>query len=133
MTHKSSNYSESLEDYLEAIYMLGGTNVRSVDLANHLHISKASVNRAVNTLMENKLVQKELYGDISLTKLGVKNSQRVFKKHLLIKRFLVEFLHVDEAIANDEACGIEHNISEDTAEKLENFIETISHDTNEMK
>ncbi len=125
MTQKTSGFSESLEDYLEAIYMLGGTNVRSVDLANHLHISKASVNRAVNTLIDNKLVQKELYGDISLTKLGVKNSQRVLKKHLLIKRFLIDFLEVDPETANKEACGIEHNISEDTATKLEKFIENL--------
>lgn len=125
MTTKSGKYSESLEDYLEAIYMLGGKNVRSVDLANHLHISKASVNRAVNTLIENKLVQKELYGDISLTKQGEKYSQKVLEKHLLIKKFLIEILHVSPEVANNEACGIEHNISEDTAKKLQIFIDSL--------
>lgn len=125
MTTKSGKYSESLEDYLEAIYMLGGKDVRSVDLANHLHISKASVNRAVNTLIENKLVQKELYGDISLTKQGEKYSQKVLEKHLLIKKFLIEILHVSPEIANNEACGIEHNISEDTASKLKIFIDSL--------
>jgi len=125
MTQKNNTYSESLEDYLEAINMLGGSHVRSVDIANQLHISKASVNRAVNTLMENGLVQKELYGDISLTKEGRENSERVLKKHLLIKKFLIEILGVEEKMANDEACGIEHNISEDTAEKLECLMENL--------
>jgi len=125
MTQKNSVYSESLEDYLEAIDMLGGSHVRSVDIANQLGISKASVNRAVNTLMENKLVQKELYGDISLTTLGKEHSERVLKKHLLIKKFLIEVLGVDSEIANREACGIEHNLSEDTANRLEAFIHEI--------
>lgn len=125
MASKTGQYSESLEDYLEAIYMLGGINVRSVDLANHLHLSKASVNKAVNTLMDHGLVQKELYGDISLTKKGKEYSQKVLAKHILIKRFLIDFLHVEPEIANDEACGIEHNISEDTAMKLKEFIETL--------
>jgi Mn-dependent DtxR family transcriptional regulator len=125
MTQKNSIYSESLEDYLEAIMMLGGSHVRSVDIANQLHISKASVNRAVNTLMENGLVQKELYGDISLTQLGRENSERVLKKHLLIKKFLIEILGVEDSLANAEACGIEHNISEDTAEKLELLMENL--------
>ena len=125
MTQKNSLYSESLEDYLEAIFMLGGSHVRSVDIANQLHISKASVNRAVNTLMDNGLVQKELYGDISLTSLGRENSERVLSKHLLIKKFLIEVLGVEEAIANDEACGIEHNMSENTAKKLERLVEDL--------
>ncbi|MGD9909604.1 MAG: metal-dependent transcriptional regulator [Candidatus Izemoplasmatales bacterium] len=125
MTTKSGKYSESLEDYLEAIYMLGGKNVRSIDLANHLQISKASVNRAVNTLIENKLVQKELYGDISLTKQGERYSQKVLEKHMLIKKFLIEILHVSPEVANNEACGIEHNISEDTASKLKEFIDSL--------
>ncbi|MDD3124185.1 MAG: metal-dependent transcriptional regulator [Candidatus Izemoplasmatales bacterium] len=125
MTQKNNTYSESLEDYLEAINMLGGSHVRSVDIANQLQISKASVNRAVNTLMDNGLVQKELYGDISLTKEGRENSERVLKKHLLIKKFLIEILGVEEKMANDEACGIEHNISEDTAEKLECLMENL--------
>lgn len=73
-------YSESLEDYLEAIYILGGHNVRSVDIANHLGVSRASVNKAVNNLMENKLVSKMLYGDISLTEQGLAISRKVENK-----------------------------------------------------
>lgn len=119
MTKNSDRFSESLEDYLEAIVILGGVNVRSVDLANHLGVSKASVNHALNTLILNRMVIKAPYGDISLTDLGKETSENVLKKHLLIKRFLIEVLGVDEQIANDEACGIEHNISDDTLTKFE--------------
>jgi len=119
MTQKNKKYSESLEDYLEAINVLGGSHVRSVDIANQLHHSKASVNKAINTLMEKGLVTKELYGDVSLTSLGLKNSERVLKKHLLIKNFLINILGIDSEVADVEACGIEHNISENTAKKLE--------------
>lgn len=122
MDKKTMHYSESLEDYLETIFMLGGNHVRSVDIANHLEVSKASVNRAVNTLMNNQLVTKELYGDISLTSKGLETSQKVLQKHKIIKRFLVDILGVKEAVANEEACGIEHNISDDTADKLENLV-----------
>lgn len=119
MTKNSDRFSESLEDYLEAIVILGGVNVRSVDLANHLGVSKASVNHALNTLIVNRMVIKAPYGDISLTDLGKETSENVLKKHLLIKRFLIEVLGVEEQIANDEACGIEHNISDDTLTKFE--------------
>ena len=116
-------FSESLEDYLEAIEMLGGTNVRSVDIAHKLGVAKASVNRAVNTLIQNGLVAKEPYGDISLTPAGIATSQNVLRKHLVIKRLLVEVLGVDERVAEGEACGIEHNISDDTLDRFEKLLE----------
>lgn len=122
MVKTNDTYSESLEDYLETINLLGAKHVRSVDIANQLHLSKASVNKAINTLIDKGLVQKELYGDVSLTKIGMKNAERVLKKHLLIKTFLIEILGVEEELADQEACGIEHNISEDTAKKLEEFM-----------
>lgn len=122
MTKNTDRFSESLEDYLEAIVMLGGINVRSVDLANLLGVTKASVNHAVNTLISNGMVIKAPYGNISLTDLGKQTSENVLRKHLLIKRFLVEILGVDESVANDEACGIEHNISDTTLEKFESLF-----------
>jgi Mn-dependent DtxR family transcriptional regulator len=123
LTTSCARFSESLEDYLEAIEMLGGKNVRSVDIANKLNVSKASVNRAVNTLIQNGLVVKALYGDISLTVAGVATSENVLKKHLVIKRFLVEVLGIDAMVAEQEACGIEHNISDETLTRFEKLVE----------
>lgn len=126
MTHLTTicpRFSESLEDYLEAIEMLGGKNVRSVDIAHKLGVAKASVNRAVNTLIANGLVAKEPYGDISLTPAGIVTSENVLKKHLVIKRFLIQTLGVDEEVAEREACGIEHNLSDDTFSRFERLLQ----------
>jgi len=112
------HFSQSVEDYLEAIYMLGGQNVRSVDIANRLVVSRASVNRAVNALMEKKMVSKMPYGAVSLTEYGLEISKKVENKHRILKRFLMEMLGVDEERANEEACGIEHDISDDTAKRI---------------
>lgn len=120
MTKKK--YSESLEDYLEAINVKGGQNVKSIELAKHLNVSRASVNKAINTLVDKGLVNKEYYGDISLTEEGKKISSKILWKHKLLKKFLVEFLDVDEEIASEEACGLEHSISDETASKLEELI-----------
>lgn len=125
MVKTSDRFSESLEDYLEAIVMLGGNNVRSVDLANQLQVSKASVNHAVNTLMLNGLLTKAPYGDISLTELGKTTSENVLRKHLVIRDFLTKILGVEETTANKEACGIEHNISDDTLERIEKLMREI--------
>ena len=118
----TSHYSESLEDYLEMISVLGGNRVRSVDIATKMNVSKASVNRAVNILIEKGLVSKALYGEISLTEKGKMTSENVLKKHLVIRKFLIEILGVDETLANDEACGIEHNISDETLDKFEKLF-----------
>ena len=123
MTEKNKPYSESLEDYLEAIFVFGGENVKSIDLAKHLNVSRASVNRAVNTLIDKGLVNKELYGEISLTEKGKTTSRRVLRKHKILRRFLIDVLHVSPEVADREACGIEHVISEDTANKIEILIE----------
>ena len=122
MTEKNNSYSESLEDYLEAIYLLGGQNVKSIDLAKRLNVSRASVNRAVNTLIDKGLVNKELYGEISLTHKGKSTSSNVLRKHKLLKKFLMDVLKVSPEVAEEEACGIEHNISEDTENKIEELV-----------
>lgn len=121
----NKKFSESLEDYLEAICLKGGENVKSVELARHLNVSRASVNKAVNTLIEKKLVEKEYYGDISLTEEGKRISTKILWKHKLLKKFLVEILGVTEETASEEACGIEHSISDDTAFKLEKLVQKL--------
>lgn len=122
MRDKVSSFSESMEDYLEIIFILGSDNVRSVDIATKMHVSKASVNRAVNMMIEKGLVTKAPYGEICLTESGRITSQKVLTKHLVIRKFLIDILGVDAAIADDEACGIEHNISDDTLAKFEKLV-----------
>ncbi|MFR7495500.1 MAG: metal-dependent transcriptional regulator, partial [Adlercreutzia sp.] len=76
--------SMSHEDYLEAIVMLGGTTdapVRSVDVANKLGVSKASVNKAISALKEQELVVQPHYGDITLTEAGYAYGRSVLDRH----------------------------------------------------
>ena len=104
--------SSALEDYLESIYEISKqkTSVRITDIALALKISKPSVNRAVNTL-------------IILTEKGFELGEAVYHRHTMIKKFLVNVLHIPEDDAEKEACQIEHNISQNTVEKMKSFME----------
>jgi len=117
------NISQSLEDYLEAIYFLTRQNkgVRLTDVAQRLSLSKPSVNRAINTLKDKGLVIHESYGLLSLTDSGLQLAKNIAKRHVLLKNFL-KFLGVSENIAEEEACKIEHSLSADTIEKLKNHL-----------
>ena len=117
--------SSALEDYLESIYEISKqkTSVRITDIALALKISKPSVNRAVNTLKKQGLVSHEPYGDIILTEKGFELGEAVYHRHTMIKKFLVNVLHIPEDDAEKEACQIEHNISQNTVEKMKSFME----------
>jgi len=112
------------EDYLEAIYALGGHNgtVRSIDLATHMGVSKASVNKAVSTLKQAGLVNQPHYGDMSLTDSGAEYASSVLHRHLVLLSFLTDILGVDPDVAKDEACMMEHAISSDTLERIAALI-----------
>ncbi len=127
MNLKRINVTASLEDYLEAIYVLNKKNghVRVTDVAGELEISKPSVNRAINTLKGQGLVNHEYYGDLSLTEEGRKIAVDVLKRHRLVSSFLTDCLGVDEETAEKEACLIEHHLSGQTVKKLEEFIKKI--------
>lgn len=118
----------SLEDYLEAIYVLqkNGGEVRLTDVANELNISKPSVNRAVNTLKTQGLVEHEHYGLLNLTESGRSIAEDVLNRHKTLKKFLSQLLGVEEARAEKEACLIEHNVSTDTIRRLGNFMEDLN-------
>jgi len=124
MSIRNDEVTASLEDYLEAIYFLHKKNagVRLTDVAGQLGISKPSVNRAINTLKEMGFVEHEHYGDLSLTVSGIKRAEEVASRHELIKTFLVDILGVDDAIGEEDACGIEHTLSYMTFEKLRDFV-----------
>ena len=120
--------SMSHEDYLEAIVMLGGTDeqsVRSVDIANHMGVSKASVNKAIGLLKEKKLATQPYYGDVTLTKSGYEYAQSVFKRHRYLTAFLSKVVGIPEDVAEDEACLMEHAISDESFEKWVAYIEDL--------
>lgn len=120
--------STSHEDYLEAIIMLGGTveqPVRSVDVANQLSVSKASVNKAVGLLKEKGFVDQPYYGDITLTEEGFEYGQAVYKRHRYLTAFLSKGLGIPEDVAEDEACLMEHAISDESFEKWVAYIDKL--------
>ena len=120
--------SMSHEDYLEAIIMLGGTlekSIRSVDVANKMGVSKASVNKAVGLLKEKGFVDQPYYGDITLTKEGFEYGQAVYKRHRYLTAFLSKGLGINEDVAEQEACLMEHAISDDSFEKWVAYIEDL--------
>ncbi|MDR1713644.1 MAG: metal-dependent transcriptional regulator [Coriobacteriales bacterium] len=112
------------EDYLEAIYSLGGANgaVRSVDVANKLEVSKASVNNAVGNLKTAGLVQQPPYGDIKLTESGAVYAASILERHHVLYHFLIDVLGVEPARAATEACEMEHAISDDTLRRLTDHL-----------
>ncbi|MFV0439935.1 MAG: metal-dependent transcriptional regulator [Lachnospirales bacterium] len=116
--------SASLEDYLEVILDLSteSPKVRVTDLANKLNVSKPSVNKAVSILKEQGFIEHEKYGTLQLTDSGKKIAEDVRERHDILKYFLVEVLKVEEDVAEDEACKMEHGLSQETIRKLKNFL-----------
>ncbi len=122
--------STSHEDYLEAIVMLGGDEanpIRSTDLAQKLKVSKASVNKAIKHLEEQHLVTKPLYGDITLTKEGLEYAQSIYSRHTYLFSFLTKELGIDTETAEEEACLMEHAISDSSFEKWKHYIKNLGY------
>lgn len=115
---------ESGEDYLETIYLLSQKNahVRSVDVANELGYTKASISRAMRILREEGLISVAADGAIRLTKLGAKKAAEVYERHTLIRDFFEQFLGVNEVTAEKDACKIEHVMSEETYLRLRTYM-----------
>lgn len=120
--------STSHEDYLEAIVMLGGDTdhpIRSTDLAKKLQVSKASVNKAVGHLEEQRLVTKPRYGDITLTEDGLKYAQSIYSRHTYLYSFLTKELGIDPETAEKEACLMEHAISDSSFNKWKQYFKKL--------
>ena len=120
--------SMSREDYLEAMVMLGAdtkTPVRSVDVAEKLGVARASVNKALADLKELGLVEQAHYGHITLTEEGLKRGQGILDRHELLTSFLTNQLGIAPDVAEDEACQMEHAISDDSFKKWEKFIASL--------
>ncbi len=115
---------ESGEDYLETIYLLTKKSpfVRSVDVANELGFTKASVSRAMRILREEGLIVVGDDGGIKLTKAGSKRAISVYERHTLITDFFSQFLGVNPVTSEKDACKIEHVISEETYLRLRSFM-----------
>ncbi len=115
---------ESGEDYIETIYLLKKKKgvVRSIDVANELGFSRPSVSRGVGILKENGLVIMEDDGELKLTAEGLKTAKKVYEKHTNLTEFLMLTAGVNEEIAENDACRIEHIISPETFKGIKKFL-----------
>ncbi len=112
--------SASLENYLETMLFLEHNNsIRITDVANKMGISKASVNKAVNQLKDLELLSHDHYGQISFTEEGMDIAKSIAKKHAILLNFFTQVLNIDEETAEEEACEIEHILSNETVRAIE--------------
>ena len=115
--------TKSLEDYLEKIYMLitDSSRARVRDVAEGLHVTMPSVNKAVSELKKLGLVRQEPYGDLELSSEGVKIAAEILGRHTLLRRFLMK-LGVSRDTAEEDACRMEHILSAETYDRIHAFL-----------
>ena len=111
-----SNMTPSKEDYLKTIFELSDDEqgIRSIDIADALGVSKASVSNMTGILKREGYVDKKKYGTVTLTESGKKLAEKIKRRYELIERYLHHVLGVEAAIATTDACRIEHLISSET-------------------
>ena len=114
---------ESGEMYLETIFVLSKqmSAVRSIDVCEHMGFSKPSVSRAIGLLKSGGYVEVDKEGHLSLSATGEEVAKKIYERHKLITGFLVS-LGVDEITAANDACKIEHHISDESFEAIKKHI-----------
>jgi len=114
---------ESGEMYLETIYVLSqsSNSVRSIDVAEHMGYSKPSVSRAMGLLKQGGYVTVDEDGFLVLTDEGRSVAEKIFARHTVVSKLLVS-LGVSEETAAEDACKIEHVISDETFDAIQNYL-----------
>ena len=117
---------ESGEMYLESIHVLlqKKSAVRSVDVSEYMGYSKPSVSRAVGLLKNGGYILVDKNGYITLTETGLAIANKIYQRHTLISSMLIK-LGVDPEIAAEDACKIEHAISDESFEAIRKYIESL--------
>jgi DtxR family Mn-dependent transcriptional regulator len=120
MSIASAELSEQTEEYLEAMFTLskGERAVKTTELAKHLKISPASVTEMVQNLAERGYVDYKKYYGTTLTKKGLRMAKKMKRKHRLLERFLADVLKIAPEKVHDEACKMEHALSDEAEEAL---------------
>lgn len=121
---KGKNISSSLEDYLEAIYEIytQKNGVKAIDISKKLGVGRSSVTEALKTLAQKHLVNYSRYGVLSLTAAGEEAAKNVIERHKTLYNFFKNTLNLDENEAQENACRVEHVLSEKAFQALINFV-----------
>ncbi len=123
----SQELTQSLEDYLEAIYdlMQESKSVRCSSIADRLHVKRPSVTNALRALSERGLIVYLPYVPISLTEQGVLEAKKVLRRHKAMEIFLERILGVDSVTSKEAACRLEHAMSDEVTTRLVEFVEFV--------
>jgi Mn-dependent DtxR family transcriptional regulator len=113
----------SAEDYLEAILVVGRRRgvVRSIDIANELNFSKPSVSVAMKKLRESGHIEVDKDGFIHLLPSGAEIAEHIYERHQILTDFFV-YLGVSESVASADACKVEHDLSNETFDKIKAHV-----------
>lgn len=124
MTHLK--IQKASEDYLETMLMLQESlgYIRSIDIAEHLGVTKPSVSYATKRLRENGYITMDKDGLITLTETGMAIAKKMFQRHQILTEVFIK-MGVDPAIAAEDACKIEHDLSQDTFDAICRLAERI--------
>lgn len=121
---KGKSISSSLEDYLEAIYEIytEKRGVKAIDISKKLGVGRSSVTEALKTLAQKHLVNYSRYGVLSLTSAGEDAAKNVIEKHKVLYNFFKNTLNLEEQEAQENACRVEHVLSEKAFQSLMDFV-----------
>ncbi len=125
MSTLEKSLSSGLEDYLEAIYVshLNNRPLKGAELARQLNISRASVSEALSKLVAKRLINYNSYETIDITEEGIKQAVKVYQKHHTLEDFFENVLGIESTEASENACKIEHIISQNVLERLTSFTQ----------
>ncbi len=126
-TAETMRLSSSLEDYLEAVFEIVREKraARAKDIAERMDVGRSSVTGALKALAERNLVNYAPYDLITLTETGENVAQQIARRHEVLKDFLVTVLSIEEKEANENACKMEHVVSENVLDRLIAFAEFV--------
>lgn len=115
---------ESKEMYLLTVYILqqNENQARAIDVAKHLGVSKPSVTKAMSSLKEQRLINQERYGPITLTNEGRLLAKQIYDNHNLIKKFIISSLEMSSEQAEKNACKMEHVISNEMINAMRAYL-----------
>jgi DtxR family Mn-dependent transcriptional regulator len=111
---------EQIEEYLEAIYDIAGKegSAKTTAIAKYLKVTPASVTEAVKSMADKGLVAYEPYQGATLTSSGIEIAKKIKRKHRLLEVFLTDVLHISRSKIHDEACRMEHALSDEAGDAL---------------
>lgn len=123
MQKEAKNLSSGLEDYLEVIYLshINNKPLKGAELARKLNISRASVSEALAKLVSKGLIKYCSYEAITITQSGIDEAMKVYTKHHTLEHFFEKVLGIEKAEASENACKIEHIVSQNILDEMQDF------------